>query len=127
MQKTQLQQQKEQLDNIDFDHWSEVARTDPDMFETMRSEVIAACIDSAPRDRQQRLRGLQWQIDCLRAQSSNPLSACIKISRMMWDTLQQLGDVTQELANPDSEPPGGSKKRVEARILSFEPIKNNAK
>ena len=132
MRKTQLQT-KEKLNNIDFDHWSKIARTDPETFEAMRTEVINTCIDSAPLERQQRLRGLQWQIDCLRAQSSNPLSACIKISRMMWDTMQQLGNLTQDLKNLDPLSESGSRqaqcviKPAEATILSFRPAKNSAK
>jgi len=120
MSKMQLQL-KEKLSNIDFDHWSEIARTDPATFEIMRTEIINACIDNAPQNRQQRLRGLQWQIDCLRAQSSNPLSACIKISQMMWDTLQQLGNVSRDLARPEQAT--GKGKLAEATILSFTPIK----
>ena len=118
MSKTQLQT-KEKLSAINFDHWSEIAKTDPETFEAMRIEVINAFIDSAPLSSQPRLRGLQWQIDCLRARSSNPLSACIKISQMMWETLQQLGDVTQGLANPAQCNPDS--KPCEATILSFSP------
>ncbi len=118
-------QLKEKPNNIDFDRWSEIARTDPETFEAMRTEIINNCIDNAPQDRQQRLRGLQWQIDCLRAQSSNPLSACIKISQMMWDTLQQLGDVSRNLASPEpgSEQGRCANKPAEATILSFTPLK----
>ncbi|HEB55511.1 MAG TPA: DUF3135 domain-containing protein [Gammaproteobacteria bacterium] len=124
MNKTQLQAGDE-IGNIDFDHWSEIARTDPEAFEAMRREIIRACIDSAPQDRQQRMRGLQWQIDCLRAQSKNPLSACLKISRMMWDTLQQLGDVSRDLARPD--PIAGERKLTRATVLPFSPLKNSSK
>ncbi len=121
-------QLKEKPNNIDFDRWSEIARTDPETFEAMRTEIINNCIDNAPQDRQQRLRGLQWQIDCLRAQSSNPLSACIKISQMMWDTLQQLGDVSRNLASPEpgSEQGRCANKPAEATILSFAPLKKIA-
>ncbi len=124
MRKTQ-RQQEEEPSNIDFDRWSEIARTDPETFEAMRTEIISACIEGAPRDRQQRMRGLQWQIDCLRAQSNNPLSACLKISRMMWDSLQRLSNVSRDLANPEqaiseSEP-------VMATILPFSPTKNGPK
>ncbi len=119
MNKTQLQA-KEKLSNINFDQWSEIAKTDPEAFEAMRADVINTFISSAPLDSQPRLRGLQWQIDCLRARSSNPLSACIKISQMMWETLQQLGDVTQDLAKPGQG--RQSSKPCEAAILPFRPL-----
>jgi len=124
MNKTQLQT-KEKHSHINFDHWSEIAKTDPETFEAMRAEVINTFIDNAPLDSQPRLRGLQWQIDCLRARSTNPLSACIKISQMMWETLQQLGDVTQDLANPAQGGPGP--KPCEATILSFRPLPSATK
>ncbi len=123
MNKTQLQ--REELSNIDFDRWAEIAQTDPETFEAMRAEIISVCIDNAPRDRQQRMRGLQWQIDCLRAQSDNPLSTCLKISRMMWDSLQKLGDVSRDLANPD--PAMRESKPVMATVLPFNPLKNRPK
>lgn len=120
MSKTQLQK-KEKLNDINFDQWSDIAKTDPETFEAMRIEVINTFIDSAPLASQPRLRGLQWQIDCLRAKSSNPLSACIKISKMMWESLQQMGDVTQNLANKNQACPASTP--TEATILSFRPVK----
>ncbi|VAX10190.1 hypothetical protein MNBD_GAMMA25-659 [hydrothermal vent metagenome] len=116
---------KEKIDNIDFEHWSEVARVDPAAFEAMRTDVINACINNAPRDRHQRLRGLQWQIDCLREKSSNPLSACIKISSMMWDTMQQLGKLSQKLNKPEQMP--STREPDKATVLAFRPLKNNTK
>ncbi|VAX12100.1 hypothetical protein MNBD_GAMMA24-323 [hydrothermal vent metagenome] len=120
MSKTQLQLE-DAFGNIDFDHWSEIARTDPETFEAMRTKIIRSCIDSAPQDQQQRMRGLQWQVDCLRAQSRNPLSACLKISRMMWDTLQKLGDVSRDLTRPEQAET--KSKSTAATILPFSLVK----
>ncbi len=123
MNKTQLQ--LEELSNIDFDRWAEIARTDPETFEAMRTEIISVCIKNAPRDSQQRMHGLQWQIDCLRTQSDNPLSACLKISRMMWDSLQKLGNVSRDLAHPD--PAMRESRPAMATVLPFSPLKNHPK
>ena len=117
MKDSQLKIKTDKNGNIDFDSWSEIAKTDPETFEAMRREVIDNFIDSVPEERQRRLRGLQWQIDCLRARAGNPLSACIQISRMMWDTFQQLGEVSRDLTRPGplpARPPA-----PEATVLAF--------
>ncbi len=124
MRKMQLQAENE-FSNIDFDHWSEIARTSPKTFEAMRTKIIRNCIDNAPQEQQKRMRGLQWQIDCLRTQSRNPLSACLKISRMMWETLRKLGEVSQDLASPEQ---AMNKNKVgRGIILPFASLKNSPK
>ena len=69
---------------IDFDTWSEMARTDPDAFEKMRLKAIDAAIESAPEANRERLRRLQWRIDQERRLAGTPMAACLRISRMMW-------------------------------------------
>ena len=69
---------------IDFDTWSEMARTDPDAFEKMRLKAIEAAIESAPEANRERLRRLQWRIDQERRLAGTPMAACLRISRMMW-------------------------------------------
>ncbi len=87
---------------FDFEHWANLANTDPERFEESRSAVIEAAIKRAPERTQIRLRRLQWQLDQVRKVSDNPLSACVKMNKMMWErfagegglieTLQQLKD-----------------------------------
>jgi len=67
-----------------FDYWATLATDDPGSFETARQLMIDSLIESAPEPRQIRLRGLQWQIDQVRARTPNPMGACVKISGMMW-------------------------------------------
>ncbi len=76
--------------HIDFDQWSHLAKNDPDSFEQLRQRLVDACITRAPEAQQVRLRRLQWRIDRVREQASNPMAACVKISGMMWDTFSQL-------------------------------------
>ena len=71
------------LETLAFEHWSALAKSDPQAFETARRELIESVILSAPTDIQPRLRGLQWQIDRLR-ELHHPLGACVKISSLMW-------------------------------------------
>ena len=70
--------------NLDFDHLLKLAERDPMRFEDLRQEAINDFISTLPQERQQRMRQLQWRIDQERRNRS-PLSACVKISTMMWE------------------------------------------
>ncbi len=83
--------------HIDFDAWAHLAETDPERFESLRNRVLNYCIDRAPADRRERLRCLQWRVNQVRNTASNPLSACISISNMMWDTFSHLGEAYEDL------------------------------
>lgn len=69
---------------FDFDEWKDLACSDPKAFEERRKRVIEEAIAQAPQHMQPRLHALQWRIDVERARASNPLSACIRLSNMMW-------------------------------------------
>ena len=73
--------------HIDFDEWRELAASDPEAFEARRAAVLEQVILRVPGPRRKRLRGLQWRIDQVRQQSTNPISACIRLNGMMIDTL----------------------------------------
>ena len=70
--------------NLDFDHLLQLAERDPMHFENMRQAAIDDFIATLPEERQLRMRQLQWRIDQERRNCS-PISACVKISSMMWD------------------------------------------
>ncbi|TDY03949.1 DUF3135 domain-containing protein [Thiohalophilus thiocyanatoxydans] len=83
--------------HIDFDDWVRLARTDPARFEHLRDRVLDYSIARAPADRQERLRRLQWRVNQVRNTASNPLSACIAISNMMWSSFNHLGEAYDDL------------------------------
>ncbi len=83
---------------IDFDEWANLAKSDPEKFEVRRREIIEKAIASNPPERQHRLRCLQWKIDQIRDRSPTPLSACVKISNMMWDSLTGPGGLKESLS-----------------------------
>jgi hypothetical protein len=70
--------------SLDFDHLLQLAEEDPLRFEDMRQAAIDDFIATLPEDRQVRMRRLQWRIDQER-RNRTPLSACVKISSMMWE------------------------------------------
>jgi hypothetical protein len=73
--------------DFDFDAWSRLAKEDPAAFEAQRAKLIREVINQAPEEFRQRIEGLQWRIDMVRQQARTPMSACIQISRMMWDAV----------------------------------------
>ena len=75
---------------IDFDYWSQLARDDPERFESLRSATLESHINKAPEAQQNRLRCLQWRVDRMREKAKTPMAACINISNMMWDSAQHL-------------------------------------
>jgi hypothetical protein len=94
---------------IDFDTWSEMARSDPETFELMRQVAIEAAIEGASESNRQRLRCLQWRIDQERRLARTPMAACLRISRMMWRTVLGPGGLNDrfgELQGLFSDRPG---------------------
>ncbi len=84
-------------ERIDFEHWSRMAKEDPGEFERMRLAAIEEVINRAPPQQQRRLRGLQWRIDQERRLAKTPLGACIRISRMMWESVSAPGGLLDSL------------------------------
>jgi len=102
---------------IDFDHWSELAKSDPDSFEQLRDLTLEACINRSSTAHQARLRCLQWRIDQIRSQSGTPMAACVKISSIMWDTFNRLGKVYTDLEQHSAGKP--LPPQPKAKILHF--------
>jgi len=75
---------------FDFDYWSTIAKEDPERFEAMRIAMVEQLIQQSPDKIKQRMTGLQWRIDQVRNRATNPMAACLLISKMMWDSV--LGD-----------------------------------
>jgi len=87
------------VNHIDFEEWSTLASSDPQKFEQLRQEKISNFIESATQERQQRLQGLQWQIDCTRERHKGSTRAsCLAISKLMWQTFEQLSAMIQAQA-----------------------------
>lgn len=70
----------------------ELAKHNPAELERIRIQHINKLIDEAPEHMKQRLRGLQFQIDCKRRLHKNPIGSCLEISRMMMNSLHSLSE-----------------------------------
>ncbi len=81
---------KNQNIQFDFDYWANIAKVDPDRFESMREAILEDLIEQSPSHMRRRMEGLQWQINQIRITSSNPMASCLRISQLMWNSV--LGD-----------------------------------
>lgn len=76
---------------FDFEEWSTLAVSNPEKFERLRQAKIAELIEKTDRQRQIRLRGLQWTIDRVRDQhKSSSVGTCVALSKLMWKTVGKL-------------------------------------
>jgi len=106
---------------FDFDEWTALAQFDPEAFEVRRKRMIETAIAQAPRHMQPRLHALQWRIDMERARASNALSACIRLSNMMWQMAYgRNGLVTAIGILTGAAPPKAAQNFRSADILAFE-------
>jgi len=115
----------EKLPEFDFELWSRLAKESPETFDAMCTASINEIIEHAAPDRQRRLEGLQWQLDQISQSSATPLSACMKISKLMWEQVTEedgLQDKVNQLYQPAESMPG-VKEKQDAEIIPF-PGKN---
>jgi hypothetical protein len=91
-------------EGFDFDHWAELARTDPAAFDLHREAFIDAHLGRYADERRDRLVRLQWRLDTERERTSNALGACIHLSKKMWDNFSRLDDLLSHVLNNRSLP-----------------------
>ena len=70
-----------------FDEWALLAKSNPQAFEAQRMQIIDRAIQQAPAHKQHRLRCMQWKLDQIRNTSRTPLVACLRMNRMLWESV----------------------------------------
>ena len=96
-----------------FDTLRYLAEHDPDRLERLRNALTEMLIARSPEESRQRLRGLQFQINARVKLAHNPVAACIAVSAMMHDTLDQLQRTLCDGPDESNAP------QQNARILPF--------
>ena len=120
---------------FDFDEWKQLSESDPAEFEARRRRVIEAEIGLAAKSQQQRLRGLQWQIDLIRKRYRDPLVSTAKLFDMMWQKVYGANGLLEALTTADRES-SATYPKLEVKLLHFpkqqthslvkKPVKNSA-
>lgn len=92
--------EEEKIADFDFDQWTRIAQQEPEKFEAMRQQMIDELIAQAPAHLKPRMTGLQWQVDQIRKQASNPMAACLQISQKMWANVLGENGLLEVLQEP---------------------------
>jgi hypothetical protein len=111
--------QDKTLTELDFDAAMALARTDPEAFEQYRQEIIEALIARAPERNRQHLRRLQWRIEQERKRAPNPMSACVKLYRMMWESFAGECGLIDTLQNARNSHNSMERLRPRAKVVSL--------
>jgi hypothetical protein len=98
-----------------FDTLRYLAEHDPERLERLRATLTEMLIARSPEESRQRLRGLQFQINARIRLAPNPVAACIAVSSMMHETLDQLQRTLCD--GPDDEP----SQPPPATVIPFQP------
>ncbi len=118
-----MQDTQKKESDFDFDYWMELAKKDPAAFEQQRQNLIQTTIQEAPEKMQQRLNGLQWQIDSEIKLAKNPMDGCLKIYQKMMDSVYKSGGLLDALTMSEN----AVKSDNLATVVSFNgPEKNNS-
>ena len=83
-----------------FDEWAALALSDPQAFEVQRQEVIDRAIRAAPAARQEKLRRIQWKLDQIRRTSRTPMAACLRMNRLLWESVSGDNGLLARLQQP---------------------------
>ena len=74
----------------DFDTLRRLAVAEPERLDELLRQQIEGLIDRVSPEQQQRLRGLQFRIDCQRKLAKNNMDSCIRIAAMMHDSFYSM-------------------------------------
>ena len=85
-----------------FDTLRYLAEHDPERLEHLRAALTELLIARSPAESRQRLRGLQFQINARIQLAPNPVAACVAVSAMMHETLEQLQRTLSEGPEEDT-------------------------
>ncbi|MBV7416188.1 DUF3135 domain-containing protein [Aeromonas sp. sif2433] len=93
----------------DFDTLKHWALDEPERLDELLHQQIDALIAQVGPDRQRRLRGLQFRIDCQRRLARNNLDSCIRIANMMHDSFyamrRHMSQLQEESSAREEEQP----------------------
>lgn len=113
---------------------SRLARDDPPAFEALRQKLIDNLIDRASERTKPRLRGIQFQVDCLRRLSGSALGSTVKIYELMWKSFLDLNYNCQDFVQMGSHLLSGNYSSAgntdspgvsSAQVIQFRPLAAN--
>ena len=103
-----------------FDDLVKLASEDPQAFDAYRADLIEQFISSEAGSRQVNMRRFQWRIEQETRNNTSSMGRCIKLSAMMTERLNYLGQQIDVLMGRKAEErpaagPGDKKKIIQLR------------
>lgn len=102
-----------------FDELKKLAERSPEKLEEFRMREVEAIISQAPERVRQRLRGLQFQVNCQIRLHKSPMGSCIAISKMMHDSLHKLNAALHGQAHSEHFPQAESSQGLPSNVVPF--------
>ncbi len=103
-----------------FEALATLAQNDPEGFEAERRRLLDEFMQEVPERHHRRLNGLQFRIDMERRRAKTPVSACLRISAMMWESFGKLQTSLQELSRGNRDPHLLRPTKTSADVLDFQ-------
>lgn len=105
--------------DFDFDTWKELAARDPEAFELQRKQLLEAEISAAPEEHQQRLRGIQWQVDATRKRFKHPQVSCERLFGLMWEKVYGENGFLEALTGNHQKPNTTDMAMQTSKVIPF--------
>ena len=107
------------IDDLSFEEWCEMHRSDPDRFEACRLKLLNDLIDAAPDESKPRLRGLMFRMEGEARRSGSQLGYVLRLSSMMMEMLDEMREQMSTLIGGDAKASERRSARESARVLPF--------
>lgn len=102
----------------DVDTLIKIGQSNPEQLDQIKQAAVDDLIESANENHQERLKGLQWQVDMELKKSKSAMDGCIRVSEMMHEKLWELRAVLQS-EEQGSFPELFEEEESSAEILPF--------
>lgn len=81
----------------DFDTLVEMFRQDPESYDNFRRRLLEEAVAESPSQHRQRMQDTLVRIEMARRAASTPLEAAVYASKLMRESLDELGDRMRDL------------------------------
>ena len=107
----------------DFDTLKALAQQDEGALDALLEAQISALLEAATPQCRERLRGLQFRIDCEKRLSHNPIERCVRLSRMLRAHCTELGHSLNRLQEELTAQPANG----EGQVISLQEWRSRKK
>lgn len=108
-----------QMSLPDFETLKMMAERGEGELETLLQAEIDILLQETPPERRRKLLGLQFQINCQKALSRNPVDCCVRLSNMLYLHYQQIRWILEDFHERASALPNMSSDKKTGNVVHF--------